>query len=280
MTSIDATRGTDWNWFMSFVQAGGPEAATRLKKWDDARTGPQWEEVKTFLRGLRHDLLHELELDAVCAACGTDGHEWKGRHVLGVLRPEHAKFERINDFSTPFALEYLFHGCLEEKGRLPGWNDVISYIFSERRSWYIDPFYAFYGLVPGAPETKPGSAHMSALQWRVGNAYYSWLREVHLLTALRRRHGLDVRYHALADAEFKADLVHDDAVVALYVRNDRYRNGARGRKVTATAANPNRRVVEMPIDLRRDFGRPWMITDESIAAVAAQLGAAARPIAA
>lgn len=281
MTSIGTARGTDWAWFMSFVESGGAPAADRLRKWEETRSGPEWDPVKAFLRDLRHHHLHELEIEDVVAACGADGREWrKGDHALGDLRPDDGKFSGIANFSTPFALEYLFHGCLEEKGRIPRWCDITNYLFSRHREKYIEPFYRAYRLDSTAPETRPGAPHMQALQWRVGNAYYSWLREVHLLTVLRRRHGLDVRYHALADAQFKADLIHGDTVIALYVRNDRYRNGAKGRKVTATEANPNRRVLEIAIDLRKDFGKPWIITDQSIASVAAEIAPASRPIAA
>lgn len=272
MASI-AGAGTDWDWLLSFVGAGGPAAAERLRRWEARRSGEQWDRVKEFLRALRHDRLHSLDLGEVEDACGADGRPWNGGHALGSLRPAQGDYRGIRDFSTPFALEYLFHGCLEENGRLPRWPDILRYLFVEHRARYVEPFYERYGLVAGSPETRVGSPHMSALQWRVGNAYYSWLREIHLLTALRRRHGLDVRYHALADAEFKADLVHRDTVVALYVPNGRYRDGSSGRKVTAADVNPGRRVIELRLELRRVFGRPWLVTDEAIGRVADAIAA-------
>ncbi|WP_410608787.1 hypothetical protein [Amycolatopsis sp. lyj-109] len=62
-----------------------------------------------------------------------------------------------------------------------------------------------------------------ALRWRFGNAYYSFLREVHTLVYLRGN-GLDVRFHPLADALFRIDSWMDDAVFSIWVASENFRH--------------------------------------------------------
>jgi len=260
--------GTDWDWFLRFVDAGGEPAKQRWQRWSAQRSGPEWEQVKDFLSGFRHDVLHRVDLKDISAVCGVEGYSGRTTsHALGTLRPADGAFSAIADFSTPFAIEYLLHDCLERLGRVPLWNDVKRYLFVEQRERYILPFLTRYGIA-GTPAAAAGTPHLNALQWRVGNAYYSWLREVHLLTMLRSVHGLDVRYHALADTEFKADLVAGNAIIALYVPNARFRDGDRGRKRSARAINPDRQVIEVRLDVRKVHGRPWLVEEDCIRSLA------------
>lgn len=69
-----------------------------------------------------------------------------------------------------------------------------------------------------------------AMWWRLGNAYYSTLRELYVL-AVWRCMGQPVEYHVLADALFRADFWVEDTVISLFVINAQYRDGGgAGRK--------------------------------------------------
>lgn len=264
------TSGTDWRWFESFVFAGGSASVARLILWNVRRQGAQWGPVKQFLRKLKHDTLHGLAVEEVEVVAGL----LPGKpttHALADLRPGDGQFGGVAEFCPPFAIEYLLHDCLETLGRVPRWSDVKRYLFVEHRERYILPFLHEFGLVSGTLEARVGSPHFAALQWRIGNAYYSLIREIHLLTTLRQRYGLDVRYHVLADVEYKADLVAGDVLVAIYVPNGRYRDGHAGRKMSVTSANPGRRTLEVRVQVRKDFGRPWLVTEESVKSVAETL---------
>lgn len=261
--SKNPSNGTDWSWFESFVDDGGPAAAERLRRWNERRSGPQWDGVKRFLKSLKHDVLHRLELAEIEEIVGLR----RGRpttHALENLTVANRDFKDIADFSPPFAIEYLLHDCMETLGRVPRWTDVKRNLFITHRERYIEPFLEKYDLVSGSPETTLGSPYFATLQWRVGTAFYSFLREVHLLTSLRRKFALDVRYHVLADVEFKADLVAGDTLVALYLPNEKYRDDRSGRKIKISEANPGRKTIEVRIETHGSYTLPWMASQDSI----------------
>jgi len=257
-------KSTDWRWFESFVAAGGQASQERFRRWDRLRTGGQWEDVKEFLKSFRHDALHSIELADIEEVVGHRGRHPTTHALKGLTAAAHREFLDVSDFSPPFAIEYLLHDCLERLGRVPRWNDVVFYLFNIERDRYIVPFMNKYHLISGTPETKLGSPYFATLQWRTGNAYYSFLREIHLLTMLRQTYGLDVRYHVLADVEFKADLIAGDTLVALYLPNKKYRDDRIGRKLKISDANPNRKTIEVRIETHGGYGAPWMTSPASI----------------
>ncbi|MCO8127269.1 hypothetical protein NHL50_08615 [Acidimicrobiia bacterium EGI L10123] len=64
---------------------------------------------------------------------------------------------------------------------------------------------------------------------RVGNAYYSFLRELYVVALLRDR-GVDARFHPLADALFRVDLWVDRTNVSLFIGNNLFRSSTTGCK--------------------------------------------------
>jgi hypothetical protein len=267
--------GTDWGWFESFVKTGGPQAAARMRRWNEKRGGPRYREVKNFLASLQHDVLHRIPLSEIEEVAHLRGGE-PTKHALHDVFPEDGKYAGINNFSPPFAIEYLLHDCLETLGRVPRWKDFRNYILKDKRERYYEPFLKTYNLTRGGPGTALGDPHMKALHWRIGTAFYSFLREIHLLTSLRESFGLDVRYHVLADVEFKADLVAGETLVALYVPSE-YRDGYSGRKTSITEANPARKTIELRVEVRRDYGKPWVVYPQSLQEIAAKLEAGGCP---
>lgn len=253
------------------MAAGGVAASDRLRRWNERRRTPEWRPVKKFLVGIRHDALHNLSLEDVQAAVDST------EHAIEEIRPAQGTYAGISDFCPPFAMEYLFHDCLEDLGRTPLWQDIKTYLFERKRDRYVEPFLAKYRIASGSRDARLDSPYFIALKYRVGNAYYSFIREVHLMTVLRRKYGLDVRYHVFADVEYKSDLVAGDVLVALYVPNGRYRDGADGRKTSIATANPSRKTLSVTLAVRKDFGKPWLVTDEAIKDIAEKLMAEGCP---
>lgn len=69
------------------------------------------------------------------------------------------------------------------------------------------------------------------MRWRVGNAYYSFLREIYTVVELRSQ-GVDLRVHPLADALFRVDAWVGSKALSLRVGNEKFRKGGDGgRKV-------------------------------------------------
>lgn len=113
------------------------------------------------------------------------------------------------------------------------------------------------------------------MRWRVGNAYYSFLREVYTIVELRSR-GVDLQVHPLADALFRVDCWTDRTAVSLRVGNPKFRAGAtQGRKPPAVRilADLQPPVEFADIELRpaSEFGSVHLPAREQLDAMAARL---------
>lgn len=103
----------------------------------------------------------------------------------------------------------------------------------------------------------PDQLARDAMLWRIGNSYYSFLRELFVIAALRER-GVDLRCHPLADALFRVDCWFDRNVISLYIGNATYRDGVAGRKLDPRVllgdAQPPFRFREIRVGTPRRFG--------------------------
>ncbi|WP_329464987.1 hypothetical protein [Streptomyces sp. NBC_01431] len=108
----------------------------------------------------------------------------------------------------------------------------------------------------------------AAMRWRVGNAYYSFLREVYTVVELRFR-GVELQVHPLADALFRVDCWTENTAVSLHVENAKYRNGpSQGRKI------PTGRLLadlQPPIDFKDIALKPASVFGSVHLPVSAQL---------
>lgn len=113
-----------------------------------------------------------------------------------------------------------------------------------------------------------------ALQWRTGNEFYSFVREVYTVSYLRTA-DKDVRVHPLADALFRVDAWLRRTVLDVYVRNDEYRDGKGGRKlpseVILAGADPAFKFVELPLPEASEFGRIYLPPERELKKVLLQL---------
>ena len=124
----------------------------------------------------------------------------------------------------------------------------------------------------------PPAQVSQAIRWRIGLAYYSFVRETYTIAALRSG-GLDVRAHPLADALFRVDAWTGRTVLALYIRNPRFRDGPRGRKPRTADilanSHPPFRYEELLLPVRHQFGCVHLPAADQIRAMAKRLQAAA-----
>lgn len=110
------------------------------------------------------------------------------------------------------------------------------------------------------------------MRWRIGNAYYSFLREIYTIVELRHR-GLDLRAPPLTDAVFRVDAWMRDTVLHLYIRDDRFRDGEAGRKPHGDALLGGSGFRIVPIKLRTPirYGRVHLPSPHDLDATAARL---------
>lgn len=252
---------TDWSWFETFVDAHGPDgkrtlqnAMRRRKSW------PEHEQVEADYRNMKHNVLFSLTLEEI-----EDVIE-RTEHPLGGLSYECAKYKDIHNFNPPYMIMYGLHKLLEEMGRLPTWTEAVDYWFNENPSILWHPFRRKMGIECETFEEFQTFWECDPLVWRLGLAYYSWIREVHFLTVVRRKHNIDLRYHILADSDFKADFVSGNAVIELYVKNPDYKSGRKsGRKVRCRDLNGDPfHVLEVPMIPSNIPNEVWLVSDQTI----------------
>jgi hypothetical protein len=130
-------------------------------------------------------------------------------------------------------MSHVFHFMVERHRRIPTWQDFKQHAESpEFRHMLWDPAQQAVRSCVETSGVTPMLAR-NAVQWRIGNFYYSMLREQWVHAYLRRR-GVPALQHLLADALFAVDGWVGDEVIALYVSNRRYRSAGGGRKRSAS----------------------------------------------
>ncbi|WP_152646219.1 hypothetical protein [Streptacidiphilus albus] len=212
--------------------------------------------------GHRVAAAYALTHEDVLRACAAT--ELPYGHALGTVRKAEAeRVVPIRDWNPPFAFTQVLHHLLEQMGSIPTWPEFVDYIRWSREGREMLGNDA--GLVLRAAGARVDSAGNprwtapainDALRWRLGNAYYSFLRELHVLVHLRAR-GLDARVHPLADALFRADAWIGRTVLSIYIGNPRYRHEHEGRKQEAqrllgAAPRPfTFESINLPNDARR-----------------------------
>ncbi len=244
-------------------------AQALLRRW---RQDPVRPHVPRAVLGHTTAVVYDLspsDVEAICRA---------SEHPLGDIRKQTAMAVRpVVDWRPDFAFTYVMHLALETLGRLPTFQEFGRFCADDPagRAALGDPARE---LRERASQRGYSPAHVTqAIRWRIGLAYYSFIRELYTITGLRAA-GLDVRTHPLADALFRVDAWADRTVLSLYIRNPRFRDGARGRKPRTgdilAGARPPFRHEELRLTTRHEFGCVHLPDPGQITAVAKRIRAA------
>lgn len=190
-------------------------ASNELKNWqsDDRRK----KVVPRILPHVNSILLHLTTKDVYGVARHTE-------HALGNVRKEDIKdISKVSDWHPNFAMTHVFGIVVEKLGYLPTYQDFRSACESEE----------FYEMLWGPAQdliselindggVDPNVAR-GAMRWRVGNAYYSFIREALVLARMRERK-LDAVSHPLADALFKTDIWVGNVAIELFMESKKYKS--------------------------------------------------------
>ncbi|WP_260636318.1 hypothetical protein [Streptomyces angustmyceticus] len=173
---------------------------------------------------------------------------------------------KIRDWFPDFAMVHLFHFLLEEKGGLFSYQEFREFCMGDEagRGFSQQAQDKVRDLV--AREGEDESAARDAMAWRVGNGYYSFLREIYLVAKLRES-GLDARIHPLADALFRVDAWCGRTTIEMFVANPNFKDNQGGRKkTTAHYLEDQKRFdfVRMQITPQHGFGVLHLPTSEEV----------------
>jgi hypothetical protein len=244
------------------------QARTLLQRW---RTDPDRQHVVSAVLGHTTRRLYRLDQQSI---------ERAGRaseHPLGGIRKETAMaVQPVVDWRPDFAFTHVMHFALEEMGQVPTFQAFARYCGANPlgRKALGDPAREIT-----AAARRDGYSRVAARQavrWRIGLAYYSFLRELYVITVLRSA-GLDVRAHPLADALFRADAWTGRTVLSLYIRNGQFRDGSRGRKLRINdilaGAQPPFSFTELRLSTQHQYGCVHLPAPDEITALALRMDA-------
>ncbi|MGH3398201.1 MAG: hypothetical protein ACRDPO_26285 [Streptosporangiaceae bacterium] len=192
--------------------------------------------------------------------------------VLYDLDP--AAVQPVVDWRPDFAFTHVMHLALEAVGDLPTFQAFADFCAGDPagRTALGDPAREIRRQAREQGYARDDVA--GAVRWRIGLAYYSFVREVYTIAVLRSA-GLDVRAHPLADALFRVDAWGGRTVLSLYVRNAAFRDRQRGRKPRASqilaGAEPPFRYQELSLDTRHEYGCVHLPEAAQIRALAARI---------
>ncbi|MFD4252516.1 hypothetical protein ACFWQL_22500 [Amycolatopsis thermoflava] len=185
------------------------------------------------------------------------------QHPLGdIKKAEIAKVREVRDWEPTFAFTHLFHYYLEQRNELPTWERFSDFLLrsNEGRELFGDEIHQ-KRIEFSESACRAGRNDITeqlvgeALRWRVGLAYYSFLREVYSVVALRSL-GVDVRVHPLADAMCRVDAWVDDTIISLWVSNAEFRTQAAGRKIkVGELLGDTFRYLDIELDKATTYGR-------------------------
>lgn len=251
--------------------ASTPRAANLLRRW---REDPDRPWVPRAVLAHATQALYELEprhVEAVCAA---------SEHPLGGIRKEVATgVQPIVDWRPDFAFTHVMHFAVERLRGLPSFQEFSRFCADDPAGIAALGNPARQIREDACRQGYPQLQVAQAVRWRIGLAYYSFVREVYTIAVLRAA-GLDVRAHPLADALFRVDAWTGRTVLSLYISNPRFRDGASGRKPRTedilAGAKPRFRHEELRLATRHEFGCVHLPEAGQITAIARRIKTAER----
>ncbi|MGW4829625.1 hypothetical protein ACWEOG_18730 [Amycolatopsis japonica] len=229
--------------------------------------------------------------------CTLDTFEWikeNHTHPLGdIKKKDIAHIDLAGDWEPAFAFVHLFHLLMEDLGRPPLWSEFDTFAYAtdtglkmfgtDRLDLEEKIFEQELERLTAEHPTWKGLEHKArllakgSLDWRVGLAYYGFMREMFTAVALRER-GLDVRVHPLADANFRADGWIDRKILSVFVVNPKYKVEdqqhaeafQRGRKVAVEKLFPGSlfEFVELTMEGAHEYGKFHLPAEASLDEVA------------
>ncbi|WP_433418755.1 hypothetical protein ACQP1V_03580 [Microtetraspora malaysiensis] len=200
-----------------------PDARRRFRQWETSR---RRRHVVEHVMAHKTRILYELTVDDITRALPRNISD----HALDEIKGDKAKeIERIDKWNPDFAFTHVFHYALEAIGTFPRWGDIYRFFQEDERANVMLMEPAKREVEATVRDGWGRQEARAAMRWRVGNFYYSFLREAYAVVRLRAA-GLDVRAHPLADALFRVDGWCGNKIISIYVRNPRFRDGYEGRK--------------------------------------------------
>lgn len=269
---------TDWAYFSKFVKSKGELGHRQYAAWT-TRRGSMTEVIRAGFKTFKHEFLYEITVSHIMETVRRSEHSL-GKLDIKVLK-KYPRYNKVADWSPNVPFVYLFHTMLERDQKIPTWQDAWRKFDGELSEFCWQPFCTSFHIDPNLSIEdlrKLDPLLVDSFQWRMGAAYYSFIREVHFLASMRQLHDLDIKYHFALDTEWKIDFLAGDVLIALYIENIDYKTAKEGRKKKCIEMNPRYEILDLIIENQKiPGGKPYLIPTTEIAANARKLLAAGCP---
>jgi len=180
----------------------------------------------------------------------------------------------IRDWNPNYAFNHVLHHVTAQLQHLPTWQEFRNYASQDphTRTMLWEPAQQISQHAHTAGWT---TTHIkNAMQWRIGNAYYSFIREAYIVAQLNNA-GLTPKYHPLVDSLFKVDLWVNNTNINLYIGNHIYRHNQTGRKTTSTQllndATPPYKNIDIQLPTQHTYGNVHLPKQDAINTLLNQL---------
>jgi hypothetical protein len=226
---------------------GHAAAARTLQAW---REDASKREVVPHVEQARTAALYALTSEELAGVIA------RTMHPLGDIKREvRERVPSVRDWHPAFSFQHVLHHSLEATGKVLTYQDFREFCRDDARArqMLLEPAAAITGHAQEADRVTFSEAR-DALRWRVGLAYYSFLRELFVIISLREA-GLDARCHVLADCLFRVDFWVRGDCFELFVTSPQFKGGQAGRKHgPAHYIGPSARLrfhrLELPVQHR------------------------------
>lgn len=263
---------TTWDWAMTVAELSR-NVQKVIADWTYRRSSQlpsQWPTVRAAFKASCQTVLYKLSPQDVVKVMATT------EHALGWMsgkQNDEPQFKRIKDVSPAYPVIMLLHHLMEKLRRVPTWTDFEKFLFSHP-DLCLRYFWSAARISPTTIDQGWDDDMMASIRYRLGNFYYSFLREIHLIAVLRRVYNLDVRYHPILDSEWKVDAVCGPVLLEVYVPSEGLKGKDVERKQTCEQLNPGRPVLKLTMLTKTKGGICWRFNDNEIQEVAMKIRAA------
>lgn len=214
-------------------------------------------------------LLGEVKLDDIIKVSKETPPILKGLRSYQ-FKKKQALYSNVEDLYTVRPVVSVFHQMMESKHVVPTWLNFETVFYNTRTDLFWDEIQRKCNFTSLSPADK--RFIVDAVTWRFGLMYFSFLREIHLITALRELHGIDVKYNIVADVIMKVDFWFENRAFSMFVNNQRYRTAESGRKKSASSifGCPDSNIMTTDIVLlsTRKTDEVFLLSSDHIADIA------------
>ena len=253
--------------FEAFVEHGGERATSAYIEWE-ARKTLRAAGVVDFVKSFTHERLYRISRDDLNKVIDTTDHPLREIWPRRNKRDQEA-VDLVADADVAWSFMQVFHMYVEAQG-LPTWQAFRSFLVGDGLKYIWGPYKEQLEYDQQPLNLKHQALVRDGTAWRLGNMYYSALREVDILISLGEQ-GIAAQYHVLADALFAVDFWCGSRLASVYIQNPDFKSvdgGGRKTRPQELFRNSHFTFCDFAIQKQKVSGKFWPVSARTIEDIA------------